>query len=104
MMNSFDFQVGDEITSNDPDAVRTYIVVSTEPNYNWVVCINRDDGWLQLNGWHYAFRKVLIHKTGRHYLFSEKLSREIQESLAYRYNIAKKLLSDEHITLVSEAM
>ena len=98
MMNSFDFQVGDEITSNDPDAVRTYIVVSTEPNYNWVVCINRDDGW------HYAFRKVLIHKTGRHYLFSEKLSREIQESLAYRYNIAKKLLSDEHITLVSEAM
>ena len=97
-MNSFDFQVGDEITSNDPDAVRTYIVVSTEPNHNWVVCINRDDGW------HYAFRKVLIHKTGRHYLFSDKLTKEIQESLAYRYNITKRLLSDEHITLVSEAV
>lgn len=98
-MNNFDFQVGDEITSNDSDDVRTYLVASTNlANDNWVICINRDDGW------HYAFRKVLIHKTGRHFLFSEKLLKEIQESLAYRYNITKKLLSDEHITLVSEAM
>lgn len=97
-MNSFDFQIGDEIKANDADAVRTFLVVSTTPNDNWAICINRDDGW------HYAFRKVLIHKTGRHYLFSEKLTKEIQESLAYRYNITKKLLSDEHITLVSEAV
>lgn len=97
-MNSFDFQIGDEIKANDSDAVRTFLVVSTTPNDNWVICINRDDGW------HYAFRKVLIHKTGRHYLFSEKLTKEIQESLAYRFNITKRLLSDEHITLVSEAV
>jgi len=95
-MSQYDLKVGDEVTTIEGGPSRTYIIISYKPGDNWAIVITRADGW------HYALRARELIPTGQHYSFSEKLKREIDESMQYRYNISKSLLTDQHLQLVTE--
>lgn len=95
-MSQYDLKVGDEVTTIEGGPSRTYIIISYKPGDNWAIALNKADGW------HYALRARELIPTGQHYEFSEKLQRELDESMAYRYNISKSLLTDQHLQLVTE--
>ena len=94
-MSKYDLKVGDEVTTIDGSPSRTYIVINYKPGDNWAIVITRADGW------HYALRANELMPTGQHYNFSEKLKKEIEGSLTYRYNLPKSLLTDQHLILVT---
>ena len=94
-MSKYDLKIGDEVTTIDGSPIRRYIIISYKPGDNWAVVITKADGW------HYALRANKLIPTGQHYNFSEKLKKEIEESLAYRYNIPKMFLTDQHLKLAT---
>lgn len=94
-MSKYDLTVGDEVTTIDGSPSRTYIIINYKPGDNWAIVITRADGW------HYALRANELIPTGQHYNFSEKLKREIDESMQSRYNIPKMFLTDQHLILVT---
>lgn len=95
-MSQYDLKVGDEVATIEGGPSRTYIIVSYKPGDNWAIVITRADGW------HYALRARELIPTGQHYNFSEKLKHELEDAMAYRFNISKALLTDQHLQLVTE--
>lgn len=94
-MSQYDLKVGDEVTTIEDGQSKIYIIINYKPGDNWAIVITRADGW------HYALRANELIPTGQHYIFSEKLKREIDESMQSRYNIRKMFLTDQHLKLTT---